>query len=84
MEIGLIKRITDQWTAPKPSCGSSTRSKQYVSVSIIDIYLTLNVFGYGVIISLGILSLEIVYHNYWSNRRYKDIFLYNKFHTRRF
>lgn len=70
MEVGLIKRITNQWIAPKPSCGSLSRSKLYISVSITDIYLTLNVFGYGVILSLGIFTLEIVYHN-WINRRRK-------------
>lgn len=68
MEVGLSKRISYQWIAPKPSCESSGRAKQYVSVSIADVYLTLKIFGCGVCISLAIFTLEVTHHA-WTNRR---------------
>ncbi|XP_022171946.1 glutamate receptor ionotropic, kainate 4-like [Myzus persicae] len=64
MEVGLSKRIASQWIPPKPSCGSS---KQYVSVSVKDTYLTLAIFGFGVCISLLIFILEVLHHA-WTNR----------------
>lgn len=67
MEVGLSKRTIGQWMAPKPSCGSSTRSQTYVSVSIKDINITLKVFVVGVCMSLGIFLLELI-HYFWMNR----------------
>lgn len=66
MEIGLDKRITNQWIAPKPSCESF--GKQFVSVSIKDIHLTLKIFGYGVCVSLVIFTLEVAFHT-WTSRQ---------------
>ncbi|XP_050060032.1 glutamate receptor ionotropic, kainate glr-3-like [Aphis gossypii] len=70
MEIGLSKRISNQWIPPKPSCGSSSRTKQYVSVSVKETFLTLAVFGFGICISLVIFILEIL-HFTWTKHRSK-------------
>ncbi|CAI6365967.1 unnamed protein product [Macrosiphum euphorbiae] len=67
MEVGLNKRISSQWLPPKPSCGSSGRAKQYVSVSVKETYLTVAIFGFGVCISLLIFILEVLQHA-WTNR----------------
>eukprot|EP00102_Acyrthosiphon_pisum_P025866 XP_016663076.1 PREDICTED: glutamate receptor ionotropic, delta-1-like [Acyrthosiphon pisum] len=67
MEVGLNKRIASQWLPPKPSCGSSGRAKQYVSVSVKETYVTLAIFGFGVCISLLIFILEVLQHA-WTNR----------------
>ncbi|XP_026805088.1 uncharacterized protein LOC113548417 [Rhopalosiphum maidis] len=67
MEVGLSQRISSQWIPPKPSCGSSSRAKQYVSVSVKETYLTLAIFGYGICISLVIFILEVLHFN-WMNR----------------
>lgn len=70
MEVGLNKRIANQWIPPKPSCGSSSRAKQYVSVSVKETYLTLAIFGFGVCISMLIFILEVLHH-IWMNRGLK-------------
>jgi len=77
MEVGLTKRIFNQWAIPKPSCGSSIWANQYASVSVKDIYLTLKVFGCGLCISLVILILEVTHYT-WINRQNE-----NKLHRQR-
>lgn len=81
MEVGLDKRIANQWIAPKPSCRSSGKNKQYVSVSTKEIHLTLKVFGYGVCISLVIFTLEVAFHA-WINRQIKKKSHRNEFNSR--
>jgi len=70
MEIGISKRIASQWITPKPSCGSSSKAKQYVSVSVKETHLTLAIFGFGVCISLLIFILEVLHHA-WTNHESK-------------
>ncbi|VVC30078.1 Ionotropic glutamate receptor [Cinara cedri] len=70
MEVGIIKRVINQWIAPKPSCQSLHRYNKHIRVSIKEIHLTIEVFGFGVCISLGIFAIEIVYH-YWAVHKNK-------------
>ncbi|XP_050546126.1 uncharacterized protein LOC126908256 [Daktulosphaira vitifoliae] len=58
-EVGVRRRILNQWSAQKPTC-TSRRSLKYVSVSIKDIYPILKIFGYGILVSVVILFLEII------------------------
>ncbi|XP_029347273.1 glutamate receptor ionotropic, delta-1-like [Acyrthosiphon pisum] len=63
-EVGLKNRIIRRWIPAKPMCDSSNRANQFVSVSIKEIYPMLQIYGFGLCISIVILFVEIVYNTY--------------------
>lgn len=63
-EVGLKNRIIRRWVPAKPMCDSSNRANQFVSVSIKEIYPMLQIYGFGLCISIVILFFEIVYNTY--------------------
>ncbi|CAH1738068.1 unnamed protein product [Aphis gossypii] len=63
-EVGLKNRIIRRWIPAKPMCDSSNRANQFVSVSIKEIYPMLQIYGFGLCISILILFFEITYHTY--------------------
>lgn len=65
-EVGIRKRLIQRWTPQKPTCDSAIRNRDYVSVSIKEILPTLTVFGYGILVSLTVLVLELA-HNFLMN-----------------
>jgi len=85
-EVGLKNRIIRRWIPAKPMCDSSNRANQFVSVSIKEIYPMLQIYGFGLCISIIILFFEITYHTYTSHNQNLDTesyfgvfrFLYNK------
>lgn len=60
-EAGFKNRILKRWLPPKPMCDSSNRASQFVSVSIREIYPMIQIFGFGLLISIIVLFLEIGY-----------------------
>lgn len=67
-EVGLKNRIVRRWIPSRPMCDSSNRANQFVSVSIKEIYPMLQIFGFGLCISILILLLEIGYNTYTGTR----------------
>jgi len=63
-EVGLKNRIIRRWIPAKPMCDSSNRANQFISVSIKEIYPMLQIYGFGLCISVIILFLEIAYNTY--------------------
>uniref|UniRef100_A0A2S2NTB4 Glutamate receptor delta-1 subunit n=1 Tax=Schizaphis graminum TaxID=13262 RepID=A0A2S2NTB4_SCHGA len=85
-EVGLKNRIIRRWIPAKPMCDSSNRANQFVSVSIKEIYPMLQIYGFGLCISIIILFFEIAYNAYTCRSKTLHInsyfsvfrFIYNK------
>jgi len=85
-EVGLKNRIIRRWIPAKPMCDSSNRANQFVSVSIKEIYPMLQIYGFGLCISIIILFFEIAYNAYTCRSKTLHInsylsvfrFMYNK------
>jgi hypothetical protein len=60
-EVGLIDREDKRWFYHKPKC--ETAGQNFVSVGIQEFYPALVVLAYGIIGSIGILVIEILFFN---------------------
>lgn len=74
-EVGIKKRLIQRWTPKKPTCDSAKKNRNYVSVSIKEILPTIILFGYGLLISLTVLVLELAYYYgmHYFMKRFKKI-----------
>ncbi|VVC30079.1 Ionotropic glutamate receptor [Cinara cedri] len=77
-EVGIKNRIIRRWIPPKPMCDSSNRANQFVSVSIKEIYPMLQIYGFGLCVSIVVLFLEIGYETYTRYRAKHDDDLFYK------
>jgi hypothetical protein len=58
-EVGLVDREDKRWFYHKPKCESA--GQNFVSVGLQEFYPVLVVLGYGIIGSIGILVVEILF-----------------------
>jgi hypothetical protein len=58
-EVGLIDREDKRWFYHTPTC--QTTQQNFVSVSIQEFYPALVVLAYGVMGSVGVLAMEILF-----------------------
>jgi hypothetical protein len=59
-ERGLQRRENLRYYHAKPECAQ--RGTSFVSVGLVDFYSAVLVLGYGMLLSLGILLMEVVVH----------------------
>ncbi|CAH1738067.1 unnamed protein product [Aphis gossypii] len=72
-EVGIKKRLIQRWTPKKPTCDSAKKNRNYVSVSIKEILPTIILFGYGLLISLTVLVLELAYYYVANSADYNEM-----------
>ncbi|XP_033608442.1 ionotropic receptor 75a [Cryptotermes secundus] len=65
-ERGLQRRETLRFYHAKPEC--TQRGTSFVSVGLVDFYSAVLVLGYGMLLSLGILLMEVLVHRRQSTR----------------
>ncbi|XP_025421996.1 probable glutamate receptor [Sipha flava] len=66
-EVGIRKRFIERWTPPKLTCDSMKINKNYVSVSVKEIYPTLKLFSYGILLSFVVFTFELASDYFFDN-----------------